>query len=80
MKLASLLRAMEPEEHVQIVDANAPVDRMQLFEGTVEGAACQWFRNGIVELILREGDGPFHILINVEYQKKRRINPCQHST
>ena len=71
MKLASLMRVLSDKQGICVCDENAPVDRWELYRGTVDACRRQWFRNGIVNVVLCSDD-TVNVLIDVEYQKKRK--------
>ena len=71
MKLASLMRVLSDKQEICVCDENASVDCWELYHGTVDACRRQWFRNGIVNVVLCSGD-TVNVLIDVEYQKKRK--------
>lgn len=73
MKLASLLKVLPDEQEIDVCDENAPVDRWELFCGRVDVCRRQWFRNGVVRVVLCSGS-TLSVLLDVEYQKKHRGN------
>ena len=71
MKLASLMRVLSDKQEICVCDENAPVDSWELYCETVDVCRRQWFRNGIVNVVLCSDD-TVNVLIDVEYQKKRK--------
>ena len=70
MKLISVLRVMDDNELVEVIDENAPITEMSLFSGTVKECKNQgYFRNGVVTQLAATND-VLSVFVDIEYQKR----------
>lgn len=71
MKLVSILRAMDGDDAIEVVDENAPIDEMVLFRGNVKNCMKQgYFRNGVVGSLCACND-TLIVGVDIEYQKRK---------
>lgn len=71
MKLISVLRVMDDDDTVEVVDENAPISKYLLFQGSVKECKKKgFFRNGIVTSLCAY-ENLLLIAVNIEYQKKK---------
>lgn len=72
MKLVSILKVMDGDDAIEVVDENAPIDEMVLFRGSVKDCMEQgYFRNGVVGSLCACGD-ILIVGVNIEYKKRKR--------
>lgn len=71
MTLISVLRVMDKDDMVEVVDDNAPIDKFLLFQGSVKECKKKgFFKNGIVKSLCAFKDLML-ISVDIEYQKKK---------
>ena len=79
MKLISILRTMDEQDSIIVNDENAPIDKMNLFEGNVKACKEQgYFRNGVVTSLCAYDD-TLIVGVDIEYQKKKADFPTRMS-
>lgn len=73
MKLISILRAMDEEDEIEVMDENVPINEMALFKGSVKDCKEQgYFRNGVVTSLCAYED-ILIVGVDIEYQKRKAV-------
>ena len=73
MKLISVLRVMDDEDMVEVVDDNAPIDKFLLFQGSVKECKKNFSRNGIVKSLCAF-ENLILFSVDIEYQKRKAVS------
>ena len=73
MTLISVLRVMDKDDMVEVVDDNAPIDEFLLFQGSVKECKKKgFFKKGIVKSLCAYKNTML-ISVDIEYQKRKAV-------